>query len=475
VTVPHPTGFSRDTVEACVGRISVSPHFRRSTRLRSFLRFTVEAMLEGRAGELKERTLGTEVYHRDADYDPRKDPIVRSEAHRLRARLDAYYEQEGRFDPVVIRYPRGSYAPEIRPNKTQAHDHRAAARASEAFLKGRHNAIEYGNSHDLRQLEWARRRLRVAVEEDPKHVDALAELANVELLRLYPPRGETAQLLASARQYLERALAMDPRHARSLYLLGHVLGTALETREALRLTESAVAIDPEDPEGRTMLAVRYASMGFWEAAIASCDLALDLDPVWEAPHRTKIYLLTRMGRFADAREAIAVLTRASTGPTELAIARFDLRLAQGDLEGARSALESQESTFPVRPDLKDRQELASALADALQGDCRSARLKLDAHRDDAPRFWDHTIRLALALGDAALARQLFCANAINGTYRWLANEPLVRPHLHRPAWRALAEERHARWLQDLEEVGPRLPAAPPALPEPDDLVASPAG
>lgn len=457
----------RSAVEACADRISGSPYFARSARLRKFLRFTVESLLEGRADELKERTIGVEVYRRAAGFDPRRDPIVRSEAHRLRARLAAYYAAEGRFDPIEIRYPKGSYVPEFVPNAMAQEPGRA--RAAKAFLKGRHATLTYGNTLDQRHLEPARPRLQAALENEPEHVDALAELAQVELLHLYPPRRETAQLLANARQYLERALALDPSHARSLYLLGHVEGTALRPREALQLTESAVAIDSEDSEARTMLAVRYASLGFWEAAVASCERALDLDPVWEAPHRTRIYLLTRMGRLAESSLAIDALAQTGTSPVELAIARFDLRLAEGDFAGARAALSSPESTFPLRPDLNDLHDLAIALVDALEGRESAARRTLDAHRRDGPRFWDHAIRLALALGEEELALDLLAANPVNRSYRWLAAEPLVLPHLHRPAWRAFANELNESWLKDLVELSPRLPARPPSLPAPGDL------
>ena len=73
--------------------------------------------------------------------------------------------------------------------------------------------------------------------------------------------------------------------------------------------------------------------------------------------------------------------------------------------------------------------------------------------------------------DEQLARQLLESNPVNRSYRWLANEALVHPHLHRPHWRALSDELHASWLRDLEEMGPRLlPAPAPPLPEPAALI-----
>jgi len=91
-----------------------SSGFLRSERLRDFLSFVVENTLAGRIGHLKEYVIGLEVFGKDESFDPRLDPIVRVEAGRLRAKLTRYYETDGRHDPVVIEFSRGSYAPAFR-------------------------------------------------------------------------------------------------------------------------------------------------------------------------------------------------------------------------------------------------------------------------------------------------------------------------------------------------------------------------
>jgi len=95
-------------------RILASPGFARNERLSRFLRFVVERHLEGRDTELKESVLAIEVFGRPPDYDPKQDPIVRTEASRLRARLSEYYLGGGKDDPVVIEVPRGAYVPVLR-------------------------------------------------------------------------------------------------------------------------------------------------------------------------------------------------------------------------------------------------------------------------------------------------------------------------------------------------------------------------
>lgn len=99
-----------DAVRAQLDRILASPGFANADRLRRFLRFVVERTLDGEGDTLKEYRLGTEVFDRPSDYDPRLDSIVRVEARRLRSKLAEYYEGPGRADPVLIRVDKGGYA-----------------------------------------------------------------------------------------------------------------------------------------------------------------------------------------------------------------------------------------------------------------------------------------------------------------------------------------------------------------------------
>ena len=92
-------------------RVLESPGFARNERISRFLRFVVERHLGGRDHELKESVLGTEVFGRSPDYDPKRDPIVRTEAGRLRSRLIEYYAREGRDNALVIDLPKGGYGP----------------------------------------------------------------------------------------------------------------------------------------------------------------------------------------------------------------------------------------------------------------------------------------------------------------------------------------------------------------------------
>ena len=94
-------------------RIVASPGFIHSDRMSRFLRYAVECFLSGRITELKEYSIGVEVFDRKPDYDPRVDPVVRVEARRLRNKLAEYYERSAESGELVISLPKGSYAPRI--------------------------------------------------------------------------------------------------------------------------------------------------------------------------------------------------------------------------------------------------------------------------------------------------------------------------------------------------------------------------
>jgi Tol biopolymer transport system component len=90
-------------------KLLVSREFANAERLARLLRYIVEHTLAGDRDGLKESVIGVEVFDRPADYDPKSEPIVRTEARRLRARLDEYYLDPSRSPSVRILIPKGGY------------------------------------------------------------------------------------------------------------------------------------------------------------------------------------------------------------------------------------------------------------------------------------------------------------------------------------------------------------------------------
>jgi hypothetical protein len=100
-------------------RILETKWLRESHQLTALLRHIVEETIAGRTAGLKEYSLGLEVFHRPANYDPRNDAIVRVQASLLRKRLTAYYEHEGRDSVLRITLPRGGYIPQFETAGTE--------------------------------------------------------------------------------------------------------------------------------------------------------------------------------------------------------------------------------------------------------------------------------------------------------------------------------------------------------------------
>ena len=102
------------SVQNHLDRICRSEVFRSAPRLRDFLVFLTTRQSGDDSQGLKETVIGMDFFQRDPGYDPKKDPIVRVEAHRLRGRLVDYYRQEGAGDQWRIDLPKGSYVPLVR-------------------------------------------------------------------------------------------------------------------------------------------------------------------------------------------------------------------------------------------------------------------------------------------------------------------------------------------------------------------------
>jgi len=95
---------------------------RRAPHLVSFFTYICERYFEGQSDQIKEYTIGVEALKRPPSFDPKKDSIVRVEAHRLRRRLNEYYAAEGAKHAVQIVIPNGQYVPEFihRPQVREA-------------------------------------------------------------------------------------------------------------------------------------------------------------------------------------------------------------------------------------------------------------------------------------------------------------------------------------------------------------------
>jgi hypothetical protein len=78
----------------------------------ALLRYVVDQALSGNGDQIKERTVGIEVFGRPPDYDTNTDTVVRYTAGEVRKRLALFY-QAAPNAPVQISLSARSYLPEF--------------------------------------------------------------------------------------------------------------------------------------------------------------------------------------------------------------------------------------------------------------------------------------------------------------------------------------------------------------------------
>jgi hypothetical protein len=88
--------------------------FSNSKRYPLLLAHAVDQTLKGNTTELKERSIGIEVFGRSPSYDANADPVVRITAGEVRKRLIQYYYDPSHEGELIIELPSGSYVPTFR-------------------------------------------------------------------------------------------------------------------------------------------------------------------------------------------------------------------------------------------------------------------------------------------------------------------------------------------------------------------------
>ncbi|WP_159090097.1 hypothetical protein [Ruegeria sp. Alg231-54] len=117
-----PFEVSKEEILEELERIVGSSDFAVSKRTRTFFEHLVRSEIDGKGKELHGTALAIDVFGRGADFDPNTDPVVRTEAVKLRKALSYYYLTSGRQDRVEISVPKGRYRPTFRFRKLQATD-----------------------------------------------------------------------------------------------------------------------------------------------------------------------------------------------------------------------------------------------------------------------------------------------------------------------------------------------------------------
>jgi hypothetical protein len=106
---PAARGFESERQH--IREILDSKTFARSPRLARLLDFVCKKYFEGQTDQLKEYTIGVELFGRSETFQPRDDASIRVDMNRLRQQLQKYYRVEGKQDEIAVSIPLGQYVP----------------------------------------------------------------------------------------------------------------------------------------------------------------------------------------------------------------------------------------------------------------------------------------------------------------------------------------------------------------------------
>src|ERR1700761_7432948 len=101
----------QDQCRQQVDKILHSDIFRIAPMLQQLMQYLSDRSFDNGDEPLKEYTIGVEGFGRPQNFDPKTDPIVRVQTHRLRQKLKEYCDSEGLCDPIWIEIPKGRYLP----------------------------------------------------------------------------------------------------------------------------------------------------------------------------------------------------------------------------------------------------------------------------------------------------------------------------------------------------------------------------
>jgi len=154
---PSTLAVDSTAVREQLSRLLVHPLFANSKRYPALLAYTVEQTLLGNASELKERSIGIEVFGRSPTYDANADPVVRITAGEVRKRLSIYYYDTSHSGELIIELPIGSYVPLFRMPETPVEPQPALSEAefSQAPAPAGGPAVEVSKRRLLRWIPIA--------------------------------------------------------------------------------------------------------------------------------------------------------------------------------------------------------------------------------------------------------------------------------------------------------------------------------
>jgi hypothetical protein len=228
MTINSPATINLEAQRAELEAVLHSEQFTRAPTLANLLSYLCEKLFAGEAYQIKEYSVGVEVFHRGSSFDQDSDSIVRVEANRLRKRLAAYYAGEGASHQLKIAIPLGQYVPEFKRSAPEMSPIQLEAKAAPTDL-----AVEGHSETEVVAIQPAPGQRRLSghwgwwvgatlafllvgfssvmffhrqAKQSPQTVESHQSSAPPAETQLGPPTGEEMRILAgSARSFVDHA------------------------------------------------------------------------------------------------------------------------------------------------------------------------------------------------------------------------------------------------------------------------------
>jgi TolB-like protein/DNA-binding winged helix-turn-helix (wHTH) protein/Tfp pilus assembly protein PilF len=308
-----------------------------------------------------------------------------------------------------------------------------AAEAEQLYLLGRHLFHRRGPG----ELAAAERYFERAVQLDPQHARAWTALAGAYHVRAIEELETPDYRLEDRRRALERALAIDPTLAEAHVRLGRYYSASGDHAAAAAAFERAQRLAPGDLLVLALMAHRAMLAGRLDESVDLASRVVALDPL-SVTHRVNAgNLLMAAGRY---EEALAELRRALALSPDSVKVRQDVATALlllGRVEEARA-------TIADAPSGSRTDQIVALVGEP--DDARAAYQRLLSCAAARCRFW--LAEVAARRGDTDAAFELLdaaghidSATGVRADFT-LAEEAAVSPFLADlradPRWRALA-------------------------------------
>jgi hypothetical protein len=295
-------------------RLLDSSFFRQSKRIPDLLRFVTERTLSGEIDEIKERTIGVEVFGKDPDYETATDPIVRVTAREIRKRVAQYYLEPGHENELRITLPSGSYIPKFsKPGVGHGDDSQ-----SEVGSTGTQDKTWIGFAQDemldLADLGPGKQQF-FGAKQVPISDETLVQARTLPEARLdrHPARRAqiavftciVAGLLAAGAVFIERAFRQSPFD----FFWKPVLGTnePVLICVADELQDSGIALrDSIDPSQLHWLNDPLKKNAFLTVALDNVNVAAKLIEVLQSKHKQYILRGEATTNLSDLRSGPAI-------------------------------------------------------------------------------------------------------------------------------------------------------------------------